>query len=69
MKALTAAMILAIGTLAAGQALATDAGTCYTITDQDHRNLCRAKAHKDPGICYAIQRGDIRSACLAETRK
>lgn len=68
-KALHVAIVLALYLPAGAQVIAADAGTCYTITDPDYRNLCRAKAHKDPGICYAIQRGDIKSTCLAETRK
>lgn len=60
--------MLALSALATGKALATDAGTCYTINDPDYRTLCRAKSHRDPGICYAIQRNEIRSMCLSETR-
>ncbi|WNL63648.1 hypothetical protein ST4_090 [Aeromonas phage ST4] len=67
MKRLTT--IVALGLLVAGNAAATDAGTCYTISDPDHRALCLAKAHKDSGRCYSIQRQDLRAECQAETRK
>lgn len=52
----------------AGPARAADAGACYAIGDMDTRNLCLAKARKDPSMCYAIQRSDLRSQCLAEVR-
>lgn len=68
-KALTIAILLALYSMSGARAIANDAGTCYTISDPDHRAVCRAKAHKDPGICYSIQRQDIRAMCLAETRK
>lgn len=67
MKRLTAMLVM--GLLTAGHAAATDAGTCYTISDPDARALCRAKAHKDSSICYSIQRQDLRAECQAETRK
>lgn len=68
MKRLTTA-IVGLGLLAAGHAAATDASTCYTISDPDHRAMCLAKAHKDSGRCYSIQRQDLRAECQAETRK
>lgn len=68
MKPLTSA-IVALGLLASSQVAATDAGTCYTISDPDARALCRAKAHKDSSICYSIQRQDLRAECKAETQK
>lgn len=68
MKPLTAA-IVALGLLASSHVSATDAGTCYTISDPDARALCRAKAHKDSSICYSIKRQDLRAECQAETRK
>lgn len=45
------------------------AGACYTISDPDARNYCRAKARHDSSTCYAIQRQDLRAMCLSETRK
>lgn len=72
MKLLTAAIMVALGTMAAGRAFADDtaaAGTCYTISDPDARNYCRAKARHDSSTCYAIQRQDLRAMCLSETRK
>lgn len=63
------AVLAAVATIyIVAPARATDAGTCYTISDADARTYCLAKAHKDPGRCYAIQRADLRSQCLAETR-
>lgn len=47
----------------------SNAGACYTISDPDARNYCRAKARNDSSTCYAIQRQDMRSMCLAETSK
>ncbi|TAN29985.1 MAG: hypothetical protein EPN31_04865 [Castellaniella sp.] len=51
-----------------GGAHAADASACYTISDQDARAFCLAKAHNDSSRCYAIQRADMRAACLAEMR-
>lgn len=64
MKRLTAIVVL--GLLAAGHSAATDASTCYTISDPDHRAMCLAKAHKDPGRCYSIQDPKVKSECRAE---
>lgn len=66
--AIMAGAVLASGLYTAA-AQATDAGTCYTISDPDLRALCRAKAHQDSSICYSIQRQDLRAECMAETRK
>lgn len=55
--------------LSAGNAFATDSGSCYAIGDADARAYCLAKAHHDTGRCYSIQRADLRSMCLAEVRK
>lgn len=66
MNRLTMALVAA---LTATSAAATNAGTCYTITDPDARALCRAKAHNDSSICYSIQRQDLRAECKAETQK
>lgn len=72
MRLLTAAVILAIGVLGSAIAHADStaaAGACYTISDPDARNYCRAKARHDSSTCYAIQRQDLRAMCLSETRK
>lgn len=72
MKTLTVAIMVALGTMAAARAFADDtaaAGACYTISDPDARNYCRAKARHEPSTCYAIQRQDLRAICLSETRK
>lgn len=74
MRLLTAVVILAVGVLGSAItiALADDtaaAGTCYTISDPDARDYCRAKARHDSSTCYAIQRQDLRAMCLSETRK
>lgn len=72
MKTLTVAIMVALCTMAAGRAFADDtaaAGACYTISDPDARNYCRAKARHDSSTCYAIQRQDLRAMCLSETRK
>lgn len=66
MNRLTMAIVAA---LTATSAAATDAGTCYTITDQDHRTACLAKAHQDPARCYAIQDQQLRAECRAEAGK
>lgn len=49
-------------------ARATDAGACYTISSQDARSYCLAKARKEPSPCYSIRNPDMRAQCLAETR-
>jgi hypothetical protein len=49
--------------------LASDPGTCYTISDADARTYCLAKAHQDSSRCYAIQDSGKRAECLAEVRK
>jgi hypothetical protein len=63
----TAAIGLIANVVAAGAALAANAGSCYAISDPDSRTWCLAKAHREPSSCYAIQRANIRAQCLAET--
>lgn len=72
MKTLTVSIMVALGTMVAGRAFADGtaaAGSCYTISDPDTRNYCRAKARHDSSTCYSIQRQDLRAMCLSETRK
>lgn len=65
-KTLFAAVLLFAGCT---PALATDAGSCYAITDADARAYCLAKARRDSGACYTIQSSALRSQCLAEVRR
>lgn len=68
MRAFT--LLLGAAVLAApALADSTSAGRCYSISDPDHRSLCRAREHKEPGMCYSIQRQDLRAECLAEAHK
>lgn len=48
---------------------ASNAGSCYSISDGDARNYCLAKARKEPGMCYSIHKADMRSMCLAEVSR
>lgn len=73
MRLLTAVVILAVGILGSAITIAfadgtAAAGSCYTISDPDTRNYCRAKARHDSSTCYSIQRQDLRAMCLSETR-
>ena len=52
--------------LLAAPSVKADAGTCYTIADQDARTFCLARAHGDVGRCYAIRAPDVRARCRAE---
>ena len=55
--------------LSASPASATDAGSCYAVSNPDQRAYCLAKAHREPGRCYSIQDAGLRSMCLAEVRR
>ena len=44
------------------QASETD---CYSIKDQDRRNLCLATSKRQVSYCYAIKNADNKNMCLA----
>lgn len=50
-------------------AIAADAGACYSVSDQDQRTYCLARAHRDPAICYGIQSTSLRAQCRAEVQR
>jgi len=44
------------------QASETD---CYSIKDQDRKNLCLATSKRQVSYCYAIKNADSKNMCLA----
>jgi hypothetical protein len=38
---------------------------CYSIKDQDRKNLCLATSKRQASYCYAIKNADSKSMCLA----
>ena len=38
---------------------------CYSIKDQDRRNLCLATSKRQVPYCYAIKNADSKLMCLA----
>ena len=43
-----------------------DVTSCYSIQDQDRKNLCLALGLKQPSFCYSIKANDDKSFCLAQ---
>lgn len=62
------AAVVALQTASAWADQTSNVGSCYVISNQDERNYCRAKIHKESSICYAIQNQRVRVECLAETK-
>lgn len=42
--------------------------SCYTISDPELRNLCRARAQGHSDTCYTIMDPDARAYCRALTQ-
>ena len=38
---------------------------CYSIKDQDRKNLCLATSKRQVSYCYAIKNADSKNMCLA----
>jgi hypothetical protein len=38
---------------------------CYSIKDQDRKNLCLATSKRQVPYCYAIKNADSKNMCLA----
>jgi len=39
---------------------------CYSIQNQDSKNLCLALVKKDRSNCYSIGSSDLKNMCLAQ---
>ncbi len=42
-----------------------DASSCYSISNQDSKNLCLAQAKQDKSYCYSVSDRDRKNYCLA----
>ena len=51
-----------------GPVPAQDASRCYSIRDNDRKNLCLALARRDASACYSIRDSDDKNLCLAQVR-
>ena len=40
---------------------------CYSIENQDSKNLCLALVKKEKSNCYSIGSSDLKNMCLAQT--
>jgi hypothetical protein len=40
---------------------------CYSIQNQDSKNLCLALVKKEKSNCYSIRSADLKNMCLAQT--
>lgn len=45
---------------------ANPASHCYSIQNQDSKNLCLALVKKDKSNCYSIGSSDLKNMCLAQ---
>ena len=50
------------------QVHAQDASRCYSIQDNDRKNMCLALARRDASACYSIRDNDDKNLCLAQMR-
>jgi len=41
---------------------------CYSIRDNDRKNLCLASVKQQPSYCYSIQESDTKNVCLAQVK-
>jgi hypothetical protein len=42
---------------------------CYSIKDNDNKNLCLAKTKNQSGYCYSINDHDSKNSCLAQVKQ
>jgi|LauGreDrversion4_2_1035121.scaffolds.fasta_scaffold162000_2 hypothetical protein len=45
---------------------ASPASYCYSIQNQDSKNLCLALVKKEKSNCYSIGSSDLKNMCLAQ---
>lgn len=62
--ALSLATLLVLPAPAAAQ----DTSRCYSIRDNDRKNMCLALARRDASTCYSIRDNDDKNLCLAQVR-
>ena len=41
---------------------------CYSIRDNDRKNVCLATAKNQPSYCYSVQDSDTKNVCLAQVK-
>ncbi|MFO0120825.1 MAG: hypothetical protein ACK51Y_04425 [Burkholderiales bacterium] len=61
-------LCLATLLLIPGPAPAQDTSRCYSIRDNDRKNMCLALARRDASACYSIRDNDDKNMCLAQVR-
>ncbi len=54
----TLLLITSLNTLA-------DASSCYSISNQDSKNICLAQAKHEKSYCYSVSDSDRKNYCLA----
>ena len=54
--------------LSPAQVRAQDTSRCYSIRDNDRKNMCLALARRDASACYSIRDNDDKNLCLAQVR-
>ena len=42
-----------------------DASSCYSISNQDAKNMCLAEAKHEKSYCYSVSDRDRKNYCLA----
>ena len=41
---------------------------CYSIRDNDRKNVCLATAKQQASYCYSVQDADTKNVCLAQVK-
>lgn len=54
----TLLLIISMNTLA-------DTSSCYSISNQDSKNICLAQAKHEKSYCYSVNDKDRKNYCLA----